>query len=394
MGRGNAPAPESLGEAASLVAGRPAWGMLRPVLRKVDTSRFDVAGAGDPAGSVFGLPYDERESAIVLVPVPWEATTSYGRGTVRGPSAIRAASLQLDLFDLELAQCGLGQPWTYGIHMRDESPEVRAWNDEACAAALPIVAAGGELGGDPALARALDRVNELSHRLDAWVEREVAALLAAGKIAGVVGGDHSVALGAIAAHAAHYGELGLLHIDAHADQRRAYEGFDRSHASVLYNALELVPGVSRVVSVGVRDLSAWEFDRCRSHPKIELWSDPRMRAKLADGTPLKALCDDIVDALPRDVYVTFDIDGLDPALCPGTGTPVPGGLAFAEATALLASLHRHGKRLVGFDLVEVAPGPEGGFVGGAPAGQWDGNVGARVLYKLCGWSLATRGGRD
>lgn len=360
--------------------------MLRPVLRKVDTSRFDVAGAGDPSGSVFGLPYDEAESAIVLVPVPWEATTSYGRGTARGPATIRGSSGQLDLFDLELAEAGLGQPWVYGIHMREESGEVRAWNEEACAAALPIIAVGGELGGDPSLARALDRVNELSRGLDAWVEREVAELLARGKIVGVVGGDHSVALGAIAAHAAHHGELGVLHVDAHADQRRAYEGFERSHASVLYNAIELVPKISRVVSVGIRDLSAAEFERCRSHPKIELWSDPRLRARLAEGIAARRVWDEIVEPLPRDVYVSFDIDGLDPALCPGTGTPVPGGLSFAEASALLAALHRHGKRLVGFDLVEVAPG--------AGDEQWNGNVGARVLYKLCGWSLATRGGRD
>ncbi len=88
----------------------------------------------------------------------------------------------------------------------------------------------------------------------------------------------------------------------------------------------------------------------------------------------------ILEPLPRQVYVTFDIDGLDPTLCPHTGTPVPGGLSFQEASFLVGEIVRSGRRLVGFDLVEVAPDPAGGD-------EWDGNVGARLLYKLAGWTL-------
>ncbi len=89
----------------------------------------------------------------------------------------------------------------------------------------------------------------------------------------------------------------------------------------------------------------------------------------------------LLEPLPKDVYVTFDIDGLEPGLCPHTGTPVPGGLSFQEAAYLLAAVVRSGRRMVGFDLVEVAPDPAGG--------EWDGNVGARVLYKLAGWTIAS-----
>lgn len=229
------------------------------MLHKPDLSRFDPASAGDPDASVFGVPCTQDEASVVLLPVPWEATTSYGRGTARGPATIRDASPQLDLFDVELAELGLGQPWMFGLHMLEESSLVRAWNERACARALPIIAAGGVIGDDAELQSALADVNNLSRELDRWVEHEVEQLLAAGKLVGVVGGDHSVALGSIAAHAARYPGMGVLHIDAHADLREAYEGFERSHASVLRNAVDRVESLGTLVQVGIRDLSAEEF---------------------------------------------------------------------------------------------------------------------------------------
>jgi hypothetical protein len=101
-----------------------------------------------------------------------------------------------------------------------------------------------------------------------------------------------------------------------------------------------------------------------------------------DGVPSNRLVDRIVEKLPRNVYLSFDIDGLDPTLCPHTGTPVPGGLSFQEAVALVAGVARSGRRIVGLDLMEVAPGPEGD--------EWDGNVGARLLYKMIGYALKSQ----
>lgn len=362
-------------------------------MQRVDLGKFDPDGAGDPEGSVFGLPFSEAESNVVLLPVPWEATTSYGRGTARGPQAIRAASPQLDLFDPALHALGLGRPWEWGVHMVAEDPQIQALDAQAGARALPIIAAGGVLGSDPELHAALAEVNACSEQLDAWVQAQVASRLDQGKIVGVVGGDHSVALGTIAAHAERFPGLGVLHIDAHADLRTAYEGFVRSHASVMGNVLDLSPagakegGVAQLVQVGIRDLSAQEHVRSGEDPRVTTYLEATLRDRLHEGTPWGALCREIVSGLPHQVYVSFDIDGLDPALCPSTGTPVPGGLSFAEAQALLLAVVRSGRTVIGFDLVEVAPSERAGD-------EWDANVGARILYRLCGLALLGRGARD
>ncbi len=225
-------------------------------------------------------------------------------------------------------------------------------------------------------------MNRASAEVDAWVEDETTRLLRAGKRVGVLGGDHAVAFGAIAAHARAHPGLGLLHIDAHADLRVAYEGFERSHASVLHNVMEQVPGVARLVQVGIRDVSDGELAYLEaSRGRIVSFGDAALCEARFEGEGWASQVRRIVEELPREVYVTFDIDGLDPSLCPHTGTPVPGGLSFQQASSLLGGLARSGRRIAGFDLVEVAPGPDGG--------GWDANVGARLLYKLIGWMLAS-----
>ncbi|MCS6799346.1 MAG: agmatinase family protein [Myxococcota bacterium] len=356
------------------------------MLRRLPAGRFDPEHAADASDGIFGLPYREAECSVVLVPVPWEPTTSYGRGTSRGPSAIRGASAQLDLFDAELSDLGLGDPWAFGIHMRAEDPQVLAWNDEACRLARPILERAGRIGGDGNLERDRERVDALWDRLCGWLRAQVDALLDAGHLVGVVGGDHSCPFGAIAAHAARHPNLGLLHVDAHADLRLAYEGFVGSHASILRNVAERLP-VGRIVQVALRDFSRAEADFARRDERFTVWTDAAIRRALASGKPWRALCEDIVATLPQTVYVTFDIDGLDPSLCPSTGTPVPGGLSFFEATDLLLELARQHKRVVGFDLCEVAPSNH-------PGDEWDANVGARILYRLAGVALHTHGARD
>lgn len=336
---------------------------------------FDPSAAALPGSGIFGLPHGEAEAALVLVPVPFEATTSYGGGTSRGPEAILGASRQVDLFDVET-----GRPYEAGIHLVAAPAEVERLGRTARATAAPIIAAGGT-GGDPALLRAAAEVNEACARVNAWVEERVAGLLAAGKRAGVVGGDHSTALGSLAAHARRHPGLGVLHVDAHADLRVAYEGFTYSHASVIYNAAERLPEIARIVQVGIRDLSEDEHRYAvGSGGRIVQHHDATLARARAEGETWASQVQRILEPLPRQVYVTFDIDGLDPTLCPHTGTPVPGGLSFQEASYLVGQIVRSGRSLVGFDLVEVAPDPAGGD-------EWDGNVGARLLYKLAGWTL-------
>jgi agmatinase len=334
---------------------------------------FDPSSAALHDG-IYGLPFTPEEARVVLVPVPWEATVSYGAGTAGGPAAILKASRQVDLLDRET-----GRPYEAGIAMLEISPEVRAWSDEARARAGPVIAAGGP-GDDPALKNAVADVDALGERMNAWVYDQVRRRLGEGKLVGVVGGDHSVPFGAIRAMAEAHPGLGVLHIDAHADLRRSYEGFRWSHASIMHNVLGLA-GVARIVQVGIRDYSDEEDETIRAHAdRIRTHFDPDLRRALFDGESFSRIAGRLVADLPREVYLSFDIDGLDPALCPHTGTPVLGGLSFAEVSALLRTVVESGRRIVGFDLNEVAPDPDG-------RSEWDGNVGARVLYKEIGFAL-------
>ena len=341
--------------------------------RVMDT--FDPNAAAADDSGIFGLPFTPEEAALVLVPVPWEATTSYGGGTAKGPAAIFAASHQVDLFDREA-----GRAYERGIAMLDLPAKVKRWNAEARREAKKVIDAGGVIEGKPRLQRSLARVNEASAKVNAWVRDTTAAWLAKGKTVGVVGGDHSVPLGAIAAYGERYPDFGVLHLDAHSDLRIAYEGFTYSHASIMERVLAEVPQVTRLVQVGIRDYCEQEVEVARAAgERVRIWYDADLDRERFDGRPWAHVVKEIVAALPHHVYLSWDIDGLDPTLCPHTGTPVPGGLSFAEAVSLAREVVASGRRIVGFDLNEVAPGPKGD--------EWDANVGARLLYKMCLYTL-------
>jgi len=331
---------------------------------------------------IYGLPHTPQEAATVLIPVPWEATVSYGAGTARGPAAILAASRQVDLFDIET-----GRPWEDGIAMLTVPEELLGWNTAARRLALPVLEAGGAEVAIPEendLRRRAAAVDRIAEQLHDGVGRTAADWLDQGKLVGVIGGEHSSPFGLIRAAAARHSGLGILQVDAHADLRAAYEGFRWSHASIMRNVIEKLPAVATLVQVGVRDLSAGEHAFIGEQtPRIRTWFDPHLRRRLHDGEPWAALAKEIVAALPATVHVSFDIDGLDPSLCPHTGTPVPGGLSFPEAVTLLRVLAESGRRVVSFDLCEVAPDLSG-------SSEWDGNVGARLLYKLIGFARRSR----
>lgn len=335
---------------------------------------FDPDAPALAGSGIYGLPFAPADSKVVIVPVPFEATTSYGGGTSKGPAAVLEASRQVDLYDHET-----GRPYARGIAMLDIPKTVARWNREAKALAAAVIEKGGPV--DKKTRAAAQRVNEYGEQMNEWVYAATRELLDAGKMPVILGGDHSVPFGAIRAYAETYPKLGILHLDAHADLRDAYEGFTWSHASIFHNVMTKIRGVDRLVQVGVRDLGQAERNFIESlEGRIVTFFDADVARRKDDGIPFSRIADDIMAALPDDVYLSWDIDGLDPTLCPGTGTPVPGGLSWNEAIALLRALKRSRKRIVGLDLCEVSPGTT----------EWDANVGARLLYKMIGFALLTQ----
>ncbi len=334
--------------------------------------QFDPNSPGDVNAQVYGLPFTCEEADIVLVPVPWEVTTSYGGGTSKGPEAIFDASFQVDLFHPEFPSL-----WKRGIAM-DKVPDALLAQSNAlkkeAAGIIRLLSEGGSKKEKAHAEKALKRINAECAVMNDWVEQRCAYWMDQGKLVGLVGGDHSTPLGLFRAQARRHKQFGILHIDAHMDLRIAYEGFTYSHASILYNALPLKQ-LGTVVQVGIRDFCQQENDVVVAQKgRVKVVRSADIRRQQYDGVTWREQCDAIIAALPADVHISFDIDGLDPTLCPHTGTPVPGGLAFEEATYLLSRLAASGKRIIGFDLVEVTPGKD----------EWDANVGARLLWHLCG----------
>ncbi|MFT3687190.1 MAG: agmatinase family protein [Phycisphaerales bacterium] len=345
---------------------------------------FDPNAAASPDAGIFGLTFARDDAGIVLLPVRFDATTSYGGGASAGPEAIFDASMQVDLLDHHF-----GLVYEAGLHMSEAPEWVAEISKRARGQAEGIIAKGGADESDAALIKEIDAAGD---KINAWTYEQTAAVLKDGKVPGLIGGDHSTPYGAIRACAEHVAALakkgdkdaalglGILHIDAHWDLRESFEGFKWSHASIMRNVMEEISGVTRLVSVGIRDYCPEEKDFADSSSgRVRTYFDADVHAKLDDGVKWSDLCAKIVADLPPCVYVSFDIDGLDPSLCPGTGTPVPGGLSFSRAASLLAAVKSAGKRVIGFDLVEVCPVSD--------ESEWDANVGARVLYKMCGMAV-------
>ncbi len=182
-----------------------------------------------------------------------------------------------------------------------------------------------------------------------------------------------------------HGEYGVLHFDAHHDLRAAYEGFTWSHASIMRNALEKIQHIETMVQVGIRDYCEEELDYCTAQvDRVLPYYDRALSRRLFGGESWANIAREIVEHLPENVWVSLDIDGLDPRFCPNTGTPVPGGLDFNQTNFLLGEVARSGRHIIGFDLCEVSPAADG-------KNEWDANVGARLLYKLSAWALASQG---
>ena len=339
--------------------------------KKEKIANFNPSGVGLKNGHFIGLPFTEEDAEIVLLTVPWDVTVSYGEGTSTGPQNILECSSQLDLYDADVPDA-----WKMGIYMRhldlvwlnrnkELRPEAESYID--------FLESGGDLNEEPQFKNTLSKINDQCLQLKKWVFEETSKIMGAGKKVGVVGGEHSVPLGYLEAISNKYGEFGILQIDAHQDLRKAYEGFIYSHASIFHNALD-IKNIIQLIQVGIRDTCEEEINLANHFKeRIKIWPDQKIRENIFNGKNYYEVCKKIIEPLPNKVYISFDIDGLTPDLCPNTGIPVPGGLTFSEAVFLIKSVVESGREIIGFDLCEVA----------GMGNHWDGSVGARVLYKLC-----------
>ncbi len=334
---------------------------------------FNPNAAGLTDSNIYGLPFTEEESDIILIPVPWEVTTSYGAGTSNGPAHILEASFQVDLFHQEFPTL-----WKSGIAMIDIPEDMLLRSVDLKQKASQIIEMwedGIDVPNDEEAQKIQEEINDACIAMNAWVKEKAKFWMDKGKLVGLVGGDHSTPLGLFQAQAEAHESFGILHIDAHKDLRIAYEGFQYSHASIMHNALK-ISAVEKIVQVGIRDFCEEEKNVADAQgDRLKVHTYSALQKEKFKGSTWHQQCEQIVDQLPTKVHISFDIDGLDPSLCPNTGTPVAGGFEFSEVNYIFKRIVASGRQIIGFDVVET------GGIGNA----WDGNVGARVVYKLASW---------
>lgn len=324
---------------------------------------------------IFGLPHTENDAQIVLIPAPWGVTVSYGGGTHDGPQAIFDASSQIDYYHETYGE----NSWKIGVHMLslDEKRNTYKRGKQLRSKAERYIQdiSRGRKGNQKVLAE----VNLACEVFHEEIQDESSYHLENGKIVGLVGGDHSTPYGLIKALSKKHADFGILQIDAHCDLRKAYEGFMYSHASIMWNVLNDIPEVKKLVQVGIRDYSASERSYIdSSNQRVVTYYDADNKENEFNGAPWSSTVQSIIQSLPQKVYISFDIDGLNPSLCPNTGTPVPGGLSFEQAVFLMKNVAKSGRTIIGFDVNEVSPR--------ANDNEWNANVGMRILWELTLWA--------
>lgn len=331
---------------------------------------FDPNDIGDRNANIFGLPFTADEAEVVVIPVPWEVTVSYSAGTAKGPQAVFDASFQVDLYDPEVENA-----WQAGIAMEDIPQELKRKSGllrKKAEKYISLLEKGKNPETDKTMKAILSEINAACSEMNRWVKAQSLSLLNKNKIVALLGGDHSTPLGLMQALAEKNNSFAILQIDAHADLRDTYEGFEFSHASIMFNAVK-IPQVSKLVQVGIRDYCEAEVNvEKNSNGRIRTFYDRDIKQALYKGKTWAETCDEIIRELPEKVYLSFDIDGLDPKLCPNTGTPVAGGFDAEQVLFLIGQVVRSGKKIIAFDINEVAPGSD----------EWDANVGARMLYRI------------
>ena len=329
---------------------------------------FDPNSPSNNPNNLFGLPHTAEEANLVVIPVPWEVTVTGRSGTANAPKQVLMASHQVDLFDRNKPSL-----WEHGLSFDEFPTQLITLQVEAmkCIKNYRALTAQNKGTDDPQAAVLKKAINECCEQVNYWVKRRATNWLAADKIVATLGGDHSTCYGLVHALTEKYDDISVLQIDAHADLRVAYEGLTYSHASIMYNIMNL-PQVKSLTAVGIRDFCQEEFKYIESCPEITCHYDQQIQDNISSGISWKSIVDTIVEGLGEHVYLSFDVDGLNPALCPNSGTPVPGGLEYEQVLYLIEAAVSTGKKIIGFDISECGNDP------------WDGNVAARLLWRIFG----------
>ena len=345
----------------------------------INLEHFDPNSASNPNNNIFGLPTSEDNAELVILPVPWEVTVSYSAGTARAAEHIFKASMQVDLYDSDYLD-----QWQKGFYMRPVDKKILLKSDYLRKEAelyINFISKGENLEKNAFMCKSLREINEGGDMLNNWVYEQTIQLLNKGKLVGLLGGDHSTPLGFMKAIGEKHGDFGVLQIDAHCDLRKSFENFTYSHASIMYNVLNEIPQVSKLVQAGIRDVCQEEIDYIAENGnRVVTYFDRDIKERQYEGETWGQVADDIINQLPQKVYISFDIDGLDPKQCPNTGTPVTGGFEAEQVYFLFKKILKSGRQLIGFDLNEVGVGES----------DWDANVGARVLFRLCNMLASTK----
>lgn len=331
---------------------------------------FNPNDLGDKNANIYGLPFTTDEAEVVIVPVPWEVTVSYAAGTAKGPQAVFDASFQVDLYDPNIKDA-----WKIGVAMDKIPTNIQKKSNglrKKAETYIGMLEDGKSAEKNATMRKIQTEVNKECKEMNAWVKQRVLHFMNKNKVVALLGGDHSSPLGMMQALAEKHKSFGILQIDAHADLRDAYEGFEFSHASIMFNALK-IKQVEKLVQVGIRDYCEAEAQLVeKSKGRIKTFYDRDIKHQQYEGKSWSKVCDDIIKQLPDKIYLSFDIDGLDPKLCPNTGTPVSGGFETEEILFLIQKIVESKKTIIAFDINEIAPGKD----------EWDANVGARMLYRI------------
>ncbi|MHA7878081.1 MAG: agmatinase family protein [Bacteroidota bacterium] len=328
---------------------------------------------------LFGVACPPEKASVVVIPVPWEVTVSSRSGTALGPESVLKASHELGSttpHETPSAQ-------ELGIAMLPIPHDWKGLSDTLRHHTVGHIHAM-ESGFEKSTLKKsiIKKIDHYADQLREDIKHKAIFYLKEGKLVGVLGGDHSVPLGLIQALSEFHNNFGVLQIDAHPGLRKAYRGFHYSHASIMYNVLQL-PYITRLVQVGLRNCAAEELQVIEAEEgRIFSFFDSDFKQQRFQGVTWEDICTTIVDTLPERIHISFDIDALDAKLCPSTGAPVPGGLEFDEVCYLLDRIAKSGKKIIGFDLCEIAPGENI---------DWDAQVGSRILYRLAKAMVASQG---